>query len=180
MTQKKLCIFHKNCLDGFASAFVVGSVFGIGNVEFLAADYYDPIPDITDRDVYIVDFSYPPAVLLPELPKARSVVMLDHHEGARKKWGLNWDTSSPGAEFKNFVSVFDTKKSGVGVVWDFFYNPPCAQNVKLPELLKYIQDYDLYDLKYDQTRAIQAALTSTSMIVDQDFARFSEIFNHFE
>jgi hypothetical protein len=86
MTKKILCIHHSPCLDGFASAWVVGHHYGFDNVEFVGVKYGDPVPDMTDREVFIVDFSYPPAILIPAAAKARSVVVLDHHKGAKIDW----------------------------------------------------------------------------------------------
>lgn len=176
-SAKKLCIFHKHCLDGFASAYVVGEFFGIGNVEFMALDYHNPIPDIAGRDVYIVDFSWPPEQLLAAAVNANSVVMLDHHDKALKEWESFNSNEIP----KNFVSVFDTSKAGVGVVWDFFYNNSGAtKQVPLPSLLMFIQDYDLYKFEYSETRQIHAALTSTSMLADQRFHLFQDIVRNVE
>jgi hypothetical protein len=65
---------------------VVGHRFGFDNVEFVGVKYGDPVPDMTGRDVYIVDFSYPPAVLIPAAKTAKKITVLDHHETARKQW----------------------------------------------------------------------------------------------
>lgn len=182
--QKKLCIYHKNCLDGFASAFILGKFFGFDAVEFMAREYHDPIPDITGRDVYVVDFSYKPEVLLPVLATAKSVVMLDHHDGAATDWGLNWANPPQialAAGHTNFVQVIDVEKSGVGVVWDFFYNSEPEQPYnELPFLLQIVQDYDLYKFNFLNTRQIQAALISTRMIVDQDFEAFQNHIDAFD
>lgn len=181
-TSKKLCIYHKNCLDGFTSAYVLGMFLDIAKVEFLGMDYHDPIPDFTDRDVYILDFSFTPEVLVPEIIKAKSVVMLDHHKKAMDDWGLNWeeDKPRPGSEHKNFLAIVETSKSGVGVVWDFLYNNNCHTETKLPLLFQHVQDYDMYQFKLKHTRAIHTALTSTNMMADQNFMAFNQIFNDFE
>jgi hypothetical protein len=86
MTNKVLCVFHSPCLDGFASAWVVGYRLGFDNVEFVGVKYGDPVPDMTDREVYIVDFSYPPAILIPAAKTAKSITVLDHHKTAKDQW----------------------------------------------------------------------------------------------
>lgn len=86
-TSKKLLILsHSPCQDGTAAAWVVGRKFGFENVEFRGVNYGDPIPDVTDREVYIVDFSYPPAVLIPAAKLAKKIVMIDHHRTAQRQW----------------------------------------------------------------------------------------------
>ena len=57
-----LCIYHHNCADGFTAAWVVKKAFG--NVDFHPGKYNEPPPDVTGRDVIIVDFSYKYDVLL--------------------------------------------------------------------------------------------------------------------
>jgi hypothetical protein len=81
-----MCVGHSPCLDGFAAMWIVGHRFGFDNVEFVGVKYGDPVPDMTDRVVYIVDFSYPPHILIPAAATAKSIVVLDHHETAREQW----------------------------------------------------------------------------------------------
>lgn len=173
--NKTLVLYHANCLDGFASAWIVGNWFGFGNVEMQAVEYGQPVPDITNRDVYIVDFSYPPAVLLPVLHTSKCVIMLDHHKGAADMWNGNWAMAFAGEEeqFAKLVTVFDKSKSGVGVVWDFFHsNLDEAENYPLPKLLQYVQDYDLYKHVYPESRLIQAALMNGRLAQKDAHANF--------
>ncbi len=55
--MNKICIYHANCMDGFGAAWTVFQKFG-HDCEFLPAQYGDEIPDVTGKDVYMVDFSY--------------------------------------------------------------------------------------------------------------------------
>jgi hypothetical protein len=52
-----LCIYHGNCADGFGGAWVFKRYAPI-EFEFYAGDYKKAPPDVTDRHVYLVDFSY--------------------------------------------------------------------------------------------------------------------------
>lgn len=61
--MKTLCIYHGNCADGFAGAWVVRRALGEDRVDFYPGVYQEPPPDVTDRDVIIVDFSYKRPVL---------------------------------------------------------------------------------------------------------------------
>ena len=58
MSNKLLCIYHANCADGFGAAMAVRETYGESNVDFYHGVYQDPPPDVTDRDVVLVDFSY--------------------------------------------------------------------------------------------------------------------------
>lgn len=54
--MRKLCIYHGNCADGFTSAWVVRKALG-GEVDFHAGIYQDAPPDVSGKDVLLVDFS---------------------------------------------------------------------------------------------------------------------------
>ncbi len=81
--KNPLCIYHGNCADGFTAAWAVHSFFGPGNVDFYAGVHQDPPPDVTDRDVIIVDFSYKAAILNEMASAANSILILDHHKTAQ-------------------------------------------------------------------------------------------------
>ena len=55
-----VCIYHGNCADGFGAAWVVRKA--IGEIEFHPGTYGQPPPDVTGKDVVMVDFSYKPEV----------------------------------------------------------------------------------------------------------------------
>ena len=50
-----ICIYHGNCADGFGAAWVVRKALG-ADIEFHAATYGQPVPDVTGKNVVIVDF----------------------------------------------------------------------------------------------------------------------------
>ena len=81
--NKKLVLGHKNCIDGFMSLFLVWKAFKdteeFDKWEFLEVQYGDPIPDVEDKDVLILDFSYSPEILKEHFSKANSIKILDHH-----------------------------------------------------------------------------------------------------
>jgi len=60
--NKKLCIYHGNCLDGFGAAWSVRHALG-DHVEFHKGIHQQPPPDVSGRDVVLVDFSYKKDVL---------------------------------------------------------------------------------------------------------------------
>jgi oligoribonuclease NrnB/cAMP/cGMP phosphodiesterase (DHH superfamily) len=142
--MKTLCIYHDHCADGFASAWVVRRALG-ADVEFLAARYQDAPPDVTGRDVVIVDFSYPRTVLEALIAQAKSVTILDHHKTAQADLdGL------PGA-----TTVFDMDRSGARITWDHFFPGETP-----PQLLLHIEDRDLWRFKLLLTREVTASLFS--------------------
>jgi uncharacterized protein len=138
-----LCIYHGNCADGFASAWVVRRAHP--EARFHAGIYQDPPPKVDDEDVLMVDFSYKRPVMEEIIAKAASVKVIDHHKSAIEDLeGLK------GAEL-----VFDIEHSGAMLTWKHFFpeeNPPF--------LLAIIEDRDLWRFKYPMTRDVQAAVFS--------------------
>ena len=79
---RPLCIYHANCIDGFAAAWIVRKYFH-GIVDFHPGHYGEPPPDVAGRDVFIVDFSYKRPVLLQMIQAAESLTILDQHLSAQ-------------------------------------------------------------------------------------------------
>jgi len=168
--SKVLCIYHKNCPDGFAAAWVVWLAHGQHNqrgVEFLQVDYGDPVPDLSGRDVFIVDFAWPPEVLLPAIEMAGRVVLIDHHKTAFESW-------KQGVVVPDSMDLrIDTRFSGAVLVWNVLLKDPDSSYVPaLPYLFRVLQDYDLYTLELEGTKDIVTALRT--IVQAQNFAAFHD------
>ena len=79
--NKPLVIYHGNCADGFSAAWCFWRKYGDG-ADYHAGVYQQDPPDVTGRDVYLVDFSYKAPVVARMLKVARSVCLIDHHKTA--------------------------------------------------------------------------------------------------
>jgi oligoribonuclease NrnB/cAMP/cGMP phosphodiesterase (DHH superfamily) len=139
-----MCIYHGNCADGFGAAWTVRKA--LGEIEFYAGKYQEPPPDVTGKDVVMVDFSYKRPVLLEMAAKANSILILDHHKSAAE------DLIDLPA---NVQTVFDMDRSGARIAWDHFFPdlPP-------PILLLHIEDRDLWRFALQNTREVQANVFS--------------------
>lgn len=153
-----LCIYHGNCQDGFGSAWAVRDALG-EDVEFYSGVYQDAPPDVTDRDVILVDFSYKRPVLDGMAARARSIIVLDHHKSAAEDLiGLplpepfqTWLDALP----PPICALFDMERSGAGLTWDYFH-----PGQPRPKLIDHIEDRDLWRFNLVMTREIAAALFS--------------------
>lgn len=147
--MKPLCIYHGHCDDGFAAAWAVR--FATGDLfEFYPGVYQQEPPDVADRHVLMVDFSYKRPVLLEMAAKARSIVILDHHKTAAEDLA-GFREPAPYAEWKDpiaplvegspepIAALFDMQRSGAGLTWDFF-NP----GKERPAFINYVEDRDLW------------------------------------
>jgi len=144
--MKKLCIYHGNCADGFGAATIIRIALGRHKVEFHPGVYQEPPPDVTGREVVLVDFSYKRDVLLEMAEKAKHILILDHHKSAEADLVDLPD---------NIEAHFDMERSGAMMAWDY-YNP----GEEPPALIRHIQDRDLWQFKLDGTREIQACVFS--------------------
>lgn len=145
--MKPLCIYHGNCADGFGAAWAVWKAHR-EDYDYHPGIHRDPPPDVTGRDVVIVDFSYRAPALADMAARAAGVTILDHHKTARDELMPMLDAGSIGGRF-------DMEKSGAMMAWEWFHpvTPP-------PPLLRHIEDGDLGRFALPGTREIQAALFS--------------------
>lgn len=145
--MKKLCIYHGNCADGFGAAWAVKQALG-DDVEFVAGVYGETPPDVTGRDVIMVDFSYKMDVIDLMLDFAKSITIIDHHKTAEAE-------IMPALQEGLVDGIFDMTKSGAMLTWEWFH-----PHQEAPDLIKHIQDRDLWKFELEGTREIHAALMS--------------------
>lgn len=148
--MKPLVIYHANCYDGFAAAWVYREYWKAckndpEEIEFVPAKYGDPPPDVTGRDVTILDFSYDRQTMVTMNESAGLMVVLDHHKTAQE--------ACEGLDFCNF----DMKRSGAGLAWDQLFG------TTRPWLLDRIEDRDLWNFKLDYTKEAHAYVASLPM-----------------
>lgn len=166
--MKTLCIYHGNCADGFGAAWVVRKALG-PDVEFFAGTYQQDPPDVTGRDVIMVDFSYKRDALEQMIKQCSSMLILDHHKTAE----ADLDFLPPplpfgGESAYKAQALFDMERSGAMITWNYFF-----PDDEPPMLIQHIQDRDLWQFKLEGTREIQAALFS----FPYDFEIWDELFD---
>lgn len=141
-----LCIYHKNCADGFTAAWVVHEVYG-DQADYVGGIYDTNIPDLTGLDVIMVDYSFKRDVILKMLETCESMLILDHHKTALEELG---DLVHP-----KLTMELDMNRSGAGIAWDHYF-----PGRKAPKALLHVQDRDLWKFDMLGTREIQAAIFS--------------------
>ena len=150
--MKALVIYHANCVDGAAAAWVMGQWFEAtaeagGEMSFLAGEYQKAPPDVTGRDVFLVDFSYKAGVVQELLRTANSVTILDHHKSALLDLQPMFEEGLQG--------MIDLSHSGCMVAWRWAFG-----DAEPPRLLKHIEDRDLWRFALPNTRELHAWITS--------------------
>lgn len=170
-----ICIYHGNCADGFTAAWAVWKRFG-DSVEYIPGVYGESPPDVTGKNVVIVDFSYKRPVLAEMLKAANSILVLDHHKTAESDLGDGYEGDSRFFSMAHFIgridwkrygnnlsqdycenagkavyTLFDMDRSGAGIAWDFFH-----PEKPRPRLVKYVEDRDLWRFHLEQSRECNA------------------------
>lgn len=154
--MKPLVLYHGGgCRDGFCSAWVARKA--LGEIEAIPVQYgQDPPIDYCGRDVYILDFSYPRAVLKNMIGQSMFVMVLDHHETAQADLeGLVEECVRENIGLHPPVIHFDMNKSGGRLAWEYFF-----PSLKSSWLVDYTEDRDLWRHKLPNTREVNANLRS--------------------
>jgi len=145
-------LYHGQCYDGFGAAYAAWKKFG-DTAKYIPVSYGYPPPEMPDaEEVYIVDFSYPQAVLQEMVDAGLRVTVLDHHKTAQETLLPMVGTS------KNLAIQFDMERSGALIAWEAFH-----PRVPAPLLIQHISDRDLWQFKLDGTAKIHKALVSYPM-----------------
>ena len=158
-----LVLFHgRNCPDGFAAALAAWRFYG-GAVELRGLDHGEArtvgdLPPLEGRSVYVLDFSFPAELLQAIDERAARLVLLDHHKSAAD--------ALEGFACRCGVVHFDLAKSGARLAWEFFF-----PDAPLPDLVRYVEDRDLWNWQFPESAAYLAALD----MEPQDFARWSAL-----
>lgn len=151
---RPLVIYHGNCADGFSAAWCFWRKYRDG-ADYVGGVYQQEPPDVTGRDVFLVDFSYKRAVVERMLQQASSVTLIDHHKTAIEDLQPLFMQDSWTGEPKQLAHFTDLNKSGATLAWDYLF-----PGEDRPLLLGHIEDRDLWRFKLPGTREIQANVFS--------------------
>lgn len=176
--MRPFCIYHGGCADGFTAAWAVWDALGRG-LDLHPGVYGEDPPDVTGRDVIMVDFSYKRPVIEAMAATCRTMLILDHHKTAETDLAgihrpyvqnMGWNEHmtaihnayhqldrDPRAPF----AIFDMDRSGAQIAWDFFHGTQPR-----PMLVEYVADRDLWKFDLPRSRAISAWLYSQPFDMD--------------
>lgn len=158
-----IVFYHRNCSDGFASAWAAWKKFK-NKAEYIPFNYQAPFDnDIKRKKIYFLDVC-PNRKILENLKKNDcEIVIIDHHLTAKK----NLDLACPGS----FIIRLNMKRSAAVLTWKYFF-----PEKKIPKLLLYIEDIDLWKFKKRFSREIVASINS----VDFDFRKWDKLVKDIE
>jgi len=158
--MKTIVFYHANCLDGFAGAWAAWKKLK-GNAEYHGLKHEEECMPrgIRGRDIIFVDFCLSEKLMRKVGRLARSLTVIDHH------------ISHKDAVACADSAIFDLKKSGCVLAWEYFH-----PTEKLPQLLLAIQDFDLFILKRAHTLEYATMLT----LFEFEFQEWDRLAKRFE
>lgn len=156
-------IYHDNCIDGFGAAFIAARNFETLDQDYVLIphSYGGPLDFMAclepDDQVFILDYSLPPEVMVSICDKVELVVWLDHHKTAIDKW------TAAQLDHPKLEKLLDNSRSGTGITFDYFH--PVSVR---PMWVNWIEDRDLWKFQYgSDSKAFHAAMSSYPKTVDQ-------------
>jgi len=163
--MKPLVIYHANCTDGFGAAFAAWLKLG-DEAEYRACHYnqecFQDGETVHNREVYILDFSFPRDVMDWLFRDAKRVVWLDHHKTAFEMWCGGYRKGDRfqaiplgGADSLEHYIVLDDNFSGAYLTWEYFH-----PGTEVPMLIRHIDDRDRWVFALPGSKEIHAALAS--------------------
>ena len=165
-----LIIYHQNCPDGWAAAYICKlkypeAEFMSLNHGLLPAALEELFNYATGKDVIMVDYSLRTRELNDRLNAvAKSFHIYDHHKTAQ--------AMLEGAPY----ATFDMKRSGAGLAWDYLFGKdsmgPYGENMEeRPWWVNYTEDQDLWNWALPDSQTINAFL----MVQPRDVETWSKL-----
>lgn len=163
----KVVFLHANCADGFGAAYAVWSKYP--TAQFIPCWYGEKSfaealskveGPLQHKEVFIVDFSFPRADMETLFNTAGRVVWLDHHKTAFEAFGFDglqryFSATDPSWKWPEHEIVLDNNRSGALIAWNYIF-----PGEDCPALFAAIDDYDRWQFKLDNTKAINKAIWS--------------------
>jgi oligoribonuclease NrnB/cAMP/cGMP phosphodiesterase (DHH superfamily) len=137
--MKKIIILYdgSNCSDGFGGAWAAWKKFS-NRAQYIGVLYENPPPKgLKNKEIYMIDFTYPAATIKKLIKENKRVTTIDHHISAEKAAKLTQNYS------------FSLNHSGCVLAWKYFH-----PHKPVPILLKYIEDIDLWKFQFPHTKEI--------------------------
>ncbi len=150
-----IVIYHKNCMDGTASAWVAYEKYG-ETAQYIACDDRVNLPEyvtahkiLSGVEVYVIDFCYPKDVLLDLQTKVKKLVVLDHHVTAK-------DAIESVEHY-----VYGVEKSGAMLAWEYFF-----PSLPVPLAIQYVSDSDTWTHKMPNYEYVNSYIYKTDSTFD--------------
>jgi hypothetical protein len=158
-----VCVFHSPCIDGHSSAFFVWLKYK--DCTFHPGKYNEELPENlinSSANILLVDFSYKFDYIVELSKRVASITILDHHKSFYKEIK---DKHIP----SNVFITYNPNHCGATLT---YHSLEIGKQHKLPSLLKYVRDRDLWLKEYEETDIVHAYLTTLPLVFEDWFDTF--------
>ena len=153
--MKQVCVYHAGCPDGFGAAWATWKGWGEQG-DFIPRGHDDRLdPRIAEGAlVAFVDIAPSTDELETLADAAAQLTILDHHVTNQQRILGDHELMEAMQDRGHFIH-FDMKRSGAMLAWNHF-NP----DEEPPDLLRYVQDQDLWNWELPDSEAVNSAIGS--------------------
>jgi hypothetical protein len=179
-----IVLYHRGCNDGIASAWAAYGHLG-EDADYMPWQYGDPLPDLKGKKVFLVDLSFTKEQIDAVVDDVQFIVIIDHHKSAIENLEYQYPQCKGISELPVMVMkaegrpVFlctDITRSGAVLTWRFFNDIGTLYftgdpTIEVPEVLLWIEDYDLWKHHIPEGKALNAWLINGPLTIE----RFNEV-----
>jgi len=153
--MRRVCVYHAGCPDGFGAAWAVWRAWE-GDGTFIARGHEDRMRGVefAGDELSFVDIAPDNAELIELTDHASSLLVLDHHITAQERLEADSAVSDVVTDSPHRL-VFDMNHSGAALAWQHFH-----PNQPVPDLLRYVEDQDLWNWALEDSSEVNAAIAS--------------------
>lgn len=150
--KDKVLLYHDRCPDGYGSRWAFETIYG-NAMQYIPMNFDRDIPvDLKNKEVFIADFSFSRKKILEIKESAKSLILLDHHITAKRE-----------LDDLPYCKI-DVSRSGAVLSW--MYTRNLEDDSEVPEILKLVEDRDLWKFTIADSKSILAALDSREFDFD--------------
>jgi oligoribonuclease NrnB/cAMP/cGMP phosphodiesterase (DHH superfamily) len=152
---KRFCFYHAGCPDGFGAAWAVARAWG-QDATYIPRGHDDPIDAERYARSFVVfaDIATDNETLHVLGEEAEKLVVLDHHISALRRFEAE-PALGQRLKARGHIIHFDLSHSGAMLAWHHFH-----PDVQPPDLLRYVEDQDLWRFALPDSLAVNAAIAS--------------------
>lgn len=173
-----IIIYHKNCTDGYMSYTIFNNYMKNKNIKFLSLESFSDtkfiIEQFKDKNILFCDVILNLDLFLPIYNICNKILLIDHHIGNK----IDYIDSKI---LKPYEYIYDINHCASYLLWRYLY--PINNNQLLlnndeyydiPESLKYVEDNDLLNEKYIDTKYFNCYIKS----IDRDYKTYLKLLNN--
>lgn len=153
--MRRVCFYHAGCPDGFGAAWAMWRAWG-ETASYVPRGHDDAVRPGRYKGALVVfaDIATDNETLRTLGEDANRLIVLDHHVSALRRFEADPDLGKT-LRSRGHEIHFDVSRSGAILAWNRFH-----PDVPAPDLLRYVEDQDLWRFALPASEAVNAAIAS--------------------